>query len=146
MSSIDEFDVSDGSSPVMAAIGAIATLDWRHDAAPSASLESLEQFGRYHGLPPKLELLSDGRLVRLLEAIIYTGADGVQGNADDDLAQFIRSSRAYTVFNNSGVWPDLPAVAASRCSCSPWHDRTHPSPGLPGHHPPLVAPFRRRGR
>jgi iron complex outermembrane recepter protein len=40
----------------------------------------------------------------------YTGADGIQGNADDNLAQFIRSSRAYTVFNNSGVWPDLPAV------------------------------------
>lgn len=40
----------------------------------------------------------------------YTGADGIQGNADDNLAQFIRPTRAYTVFNNMGVWPDLPAV------------------------------------
>jgi TonB-dependent receptor len=40
----------------------------------------------------------------------YTGLDGIQGNADDNLGQFIQSSRAYTVFNNSGAWPDLPAV------------------------------------
>lgn len=40
----------------------------------------------------------------------YVGPDGVQGTADDNLAQFIQSSRAYTVFNNGGNWPDLPAV------------------------------------
>lgn len=40
----------------------------------------------------------------------YVGPDGVQGTADDNLAQFIKPSRAYTVFNNAGNWPDLPAV------------------------------------
>jgi iron complex outermembrane receptor protein len=40
----------------------------------------------------------------------YTGVDGTAGNADDDLASLMRSTRAYTVFNNAGVWPDLPAV------------------------------------
>ncbi len=40
----------------------------------------------------------------------YVGPDGIQGTADDNLAQFIRPARAYTVFNNAGNWPDLPAV------------------------------------
>ncbi len=40
----------------------------------------------------------------------YTGVDGVAGTADDDLASLMQSTRAYTVFNNAGVWPDLPAV------------------------------------
>ncbi|MSU22425.1 MAG: TonB-dependent receptor [Opitutus sp.] len=40
----------------------------------------------------------------------FTGADGIQGNADDNLAQFIMPQPAYTVFNRSGVWPSLPGV------------------------------------
>ena len=40
----------------------------------------------------------------------YTGADGIAGNADDDLPSLIRGEPAYTVFNSSGVWPLLPAV------------------------------------
>jgi iron complex outermembrane recepter protein len=40
----------------------------------------------------------------------YTGVDGVAGNADDDLASLMMPQRAYTVFNNAGVWQDLPAV------------------------------------
>lgn len=46
----------------------------------------------------------------------YVGLDGVQGTNtasgtnDDNIAQFMQGNRAYTVFNNSGVWPDLPAV------------------------------------
>ncbi len=77
MTSIDDFELLDSSLPLMVAINGIATLDWRLNAAPTASLESLSQFGAYQGLPPKLELLPDGRLMRLLEALTYTGADGV---------------------------------------------------------------------
>src|SRR5688572_6845158 len=77
MTSIDDFEQLESSLPVMVAINGIATLDWRLNAAPSASLESLSQFGAYQGLPPKLELMPDGRLMRLLEALTYTGADGV---------------------------------------------------------------------
>lgn len=40
----------------------------------------------------------------------YTGADGVQGNVDDNLAQFISGSPGYTVFNSGGTWQQLPAV------------------------------------
>lgn len=40
----------------------------------------------------------------------YTGADGVAGNADDQLGLLMLPARAYTVFNNAGNWPDLPAV------------------------------------
>jgi len=40
----------------------------------------------------------------------YVGPNRIQGDGDDNLAQFIQSSRAYTVFNNAGNWPDLPAV------------------------------------
>jgi len=40
----------------------------------------------------------------------YVGPDGIQGTADDNLAQFIEPSRAYTVFNNAGNWQDLPKV------------------------------------
>lgn len=39
-----------------------------------------------------------------------TGPDGIVGNADDNLAQFIMPQPAYTVFNNSGVWPTLPGI------------------------------------
>jgi len=38
------------------------------------------------------------------------GPDGIAGNADDNLAQFIRPQAAYTVFGSSGVWPTLPAI------------------------------------
>lgn len=41
----------------------------------------------------------------------YTGADGVAGSTDDDLAAFMLSGPAYTVFNNGGVWPQLPGVS-----------------------------------
>lgn len=40
----------------------------------------------------------------------YTGADGIAGNADDDLASLMLGGPAYTVFNNGGVWPQLPGV------------------------------------
>jgi TonB-dependent receptor len=40
----------------------------------------------------------------------YTGTDGIAGTADDDIESLIRPDPAYTVFNNSGVWPTLPAV------------------------------------
>jgi len=40
----------------------------------------------------------------------YTGADGIAGNADDNLGLLMLPARAYTVFNNAGNWPDLPAV------------------------------------
>lgn len=39
-----------------------------------------------------------------------TGPDGIVGNADDNLAQFILARPAYTVFNSSGVWPSLPGI------------------------------------
>ncbi|MSU48285.1 MAG: TonB-dependent receptor [Opitutus sp.] len=39
-----------------------------------------------------------------------TGPDGIVGNADDNLAQFIMAQPAYTVFNSSGVWPALPGI------------------------------------
>lgn len=40
----------------------------------------------------------------------FTGPDGIVGSGDDNLAQFISSKPAYTVFNSSGTWPQLPAV------------------------------------
>jgi iron complex outermembrane receptor protein len=39
-----------------------------------------------------------------------TGPDGIVGNADDNLAQFIMTEPAYTVFNRSNVWPSLPGI------------------------------------
>ncbi|MSU65933.1 MAG: TonB-dependent receptor [Opitutus sp.] len=39
-----------------------------------------------------------------------TGPDGIVGNADDNLSQFIMAQPAYTVFNSSGVWPSLPGI------------------------------------
>jgi iron complex outermembrane recepter protein len=39
-----------------------------------------------------------------------TGPDGIVGNADDNLAQFIMAEPAYTSFNRSGVWPSLPGI------------------------------------
>ncbi len=40
----------------------------------------------------------------------YTGADGVAGNADDDLASIMLTQPAYTVFNSGGTWQSLPGV------------------------------------
>jgi len=40
----------------------------------------------------------------------YTGTDGVAGNADDNLGQFMQAEPAYTVFNSMGLWPQLPVV------------------------------------
>ena len=40
----------------------------------------------------------------------YTGTDGVAGNADDNLGQFMQAKPAYTVFNSMGLWPQLPVV------------------------------------
>lgn len=41
---------------------------------------------------------------------VYTGADGTAGNADDDLGSLMLTNPAYTVFNSSGAWPQLPGV------------------------------------
>ncbi len=40
----------------------------------------------------------------------YTGADGIAGNADDDLASLMLPRPAYTVFNSGGAWQQLPGV------------------------------------
>lgn len=63
---------------VAAAIAAIGALDWRYDPDPQVVLEAPESFGFYEGLPPRLEFLSDGRLVRLLADIAYNGSEGVR--------------------------------------------------------------------
>ena len=62
-----------------AALLDIASLDWR--GAP-VSLESLEPaagfFGTYVGLPPRIELLADGRKARLLAPLSFVQGDGTE--------------------------------------------------------------------
>ncbi len=62
-----------------AALLDIASLGWR--AAP-VSLESIEPaagfFGTYVGLPPRIELLADGRKARLLASLSFVQGDGTE--------------------------------------------------------------------
>ena len=53
-----------------------AVASFGEDAEPAGALERIgEEFGRYEGLPPQLELLDDGRMARLLSPISYVAAN-----------------------------------------------------------------------
>lgn len=61
---------------VAAALTYVASLDWRIEEGTEASaLEGVQNFGSYEGLPARIELLVDGRKVRLLEHISYRDPD-----------------------------------------------------------------------
>ena len=62
---------------VIAAIARIAALDWRDQPVSRGTLESVEDWGSYAGLPPQITLDDDGRTAHLITEISYTGPDGV---------------------------------------------------------------------
>jgi hypothetical protein len=57
---------------------AVASLEWSADSAQHGpALESVGGFGEYEGLPPRLELLDDGRKARLIAPLSYIAEDGL---------------------------------------------------------------------
>lgn len=55
----------------------VASLEWRGPPGPLRGVEeSGTPWGNYEGLPPKIELLPDGRRARLLAALSFTQPDG----------------------------------------------------------------------
>lgn len=62
---------------VRAAIAMIAALEWRFGSAAVSVLEAVaESFGAFEGGDPLVQLLGDGRKVRLLSDLGYSGPDG----------------------------------------------------------------------
>ncbi|KQP17035.1 endonuclease [Pseudorhodoferax sp. Leaf265] len=82
----DRVGAAAGNEPerLAEAIHAIATLD---AAAPTlAALEQAEaQFGSYVGAPPQVQLLDDGRTVKLMAALTYVAASGERWPVDVDV-------------------------------------------------------------
>ena len=79
----DPVDAEGGSSTARAtgnvqqAIDRVAALDWTAEADASQFLEGVEgEWGAFTGLPPKIELLDDGRGAKLLAPLSYRRPDG----------------------------------------------------------------------
>ena len=74
----DDLDDEEDLPDLDAALLRIAALEWQVEPRPLAILEAVEKgVGGYEGLPPRVELLSDGRWARLIEPIVFTGPDGI---------------------------------------------------------------------
>jgi V8-like Glu-specific endopeptidase len=70
-----------GAVRLSEAVAAIAALDAQTPAAVTLT-EAAEDFGEFQGLPPQVELLDDGRLVKLLKPLTYVSEGGERWPVD----------------------------------------------------------------